>query len=108
MPPRAKPAPLARLPIIKALANDKRLLILHYLKEPTRHFPRQIYGDLETDGVCADFIREKLGISAATATQHLKILAAAGLVRGKRIKQWTFFKRCDDAIASVRQLSDEL
>jgi DNA-binding transcriptional ArsR family regulator len=94
--------------MLKALASDKRLLILHYLKEPTKHFPRQVDGDLVEDGVCADFIREKLGVSAATATQHLKVLTAAGLIRGKRIKQWTFFKRCDDAIASVRRLSDEL
>jgi DNA-binding transcriptional ArsR family regulator len=94
--------------MLKALASDKRLLILHYLKEPTKHFPRQVDGDLVEDGVCADFIREKLGVSAATATQHLKILTAAGLIRGKRVKQWTFFKRCDDAIASVRRLSDEL
>lgn len=108
MPPRSRPAPLARLPIIKALASEKRLLILHYLKDPTKHFPRQIDGDLVKDGVCADFIREKLGVSAATATQHLKVLASAGLIRGTRIKQWTFFKRCEDAIASVRQLSDEL
>jgi DNA-binding transcriptional ArsR family regulator len=108
MSPRARPAPLSKLPILKALASDKRLLILHYLKAPTRHFPKQIDGDLVEDGVCADFIREKLGVSAATATQHLKILTAAGLIRGKRVKQWTFFKRCDDAIASVRRLSDEL
>jgi DNA-binding transcriptional ArsR family regulator len=106
--PRARPAPLSKLPIIKALASDKRLLILHYLKDPTRHFPEQVDGDLVTDGVCADFIREKLGVSAATATQHLKVLSAAGLIRGKRIKQWTFFKRCEDVIASVRQFSDEL
>jgi DNA-binding transcriptional ArsR family regulator len=108
MSPRARPAPISKLPILKALASDKRLLILHYLKEPTKHFPRQVDGDLVEDGVCADFIREKLGVSAATATQHLKVLTAAGLIRGKRIKQWTFFKRCDDAIASVRRLSDEL
>lgn len=108
MTPKAKPASLSRLPVIKALASDKRLLILHYLKDPVKHFPKQVDGDLVTDGVCADFIREKLGVSAATATQHLKVLANAGLIRGKRIKQWTFFKRCDDAIASVRQLSDEL
>ena len=108
MSPRTRPAPLSKLPILKALASDKRLLILHYLKAPTKYFPRQIDGDLVEDGVCADFIREKLGVSAATATQHLKILTAAGLVRGTRIKQWTFFKRCDDAIASVRALSDEL
>jgi DNA-binding transcriptional ArsR family regulator len=108
MPSHARPASLAKLPIVKALASDKRLLILHYLKEPTRHFPKQVDGDLVKDGVCADFIREKLGVSAATATQHLKVLSAAGLIRGKRIKQWTFFKRCEDAIASVRQFSDEL
>ena len=108
MTSRAKSAPLSKLPILKALASDKRLLILHYLKEPTKHFPKQVDGDLVEDGVCADFIREKLGVSAATATQHLKVLTAAGLVRGKRIKQWTFFKRCDDAIASIRRISDEL
>lgn len=108
MPAPARRAPLSYLPIVKALASDKRLLILHYLKEPTRHFPKQVDGDLVEDGVCADFIRDKLGVSAATATQHLKVLAAAGLVRGKRIKQWTFFKRCDDVIASVRLFSDAL
>jgi DNA-binding transcriptional ArsR family regulator len=108
MTPRARTTPLSKLPILKALASDKRLLILHYLKEPTKHFRKQVDGDLVEDGVCADFIREKLGVSAATATQHLKVLSAAGLVRGKRIKQWTYFKRCDDAIASIRRFSDEL
>jgi hypothetical protein len=44
------------LPVIKALASDKRLLILHYLKDPAKHFPKQVDGDLVTDGVCADFI----------------------------------------------------
>jgi len=108
MPRRTSRSTLPYLPIVKALASDKRLLILHYLKEPTHHFPKQVDGDLVEDGVCADFIRDKLGVSAATATQHLKVLAAAGLVRGKRIKQWTFFKRCDDVIASVRLFSDTL
>jgi DNA-binding transcriptional ArsR family regulator len=108
MPSRVRRNTLSYLPITKALASDKRLLILHYLKEPTRHFPKQVDGDLVEDGVCADFIRDKLGVSAATATQHLKVLAAAGLIRGKRIKQWTFFKRCDDVIASVRLFADLL
>lgn len=101
-------SPLSYLPVVKALASDKRLLILHYLKEPTKHFPPQVDGDLVEDGVCADFIRDRLGVSAATATQHLKVLAGAGLVRGKRVKQWTFYKRCDDVIASLRRFSDQL
>ncbi|HKV76206.1 MAG TPA: winged helix-turn-helix domain-containing protein [Gemmatimonadales bacterium] len=105
---RTLPDPLAQLPALKALASDKRLLILHYLKDPVRHFPPQVDGDLVSDGVCADYIREKLGVSAATATQHLKVLAGAGLIRGKRIKQWTFYQRRDDAIAALRRYSTEL
>jgi len=30
----------------RALASDKRLLILNWLKRPTRHFPPQRDGDL--------------------------------------------------------------
>jgi DNA-binding transcriptional ArsR family regulator len=108
MSAHAKFAPLTSLPIFKALANDKRLLILYYLKDPAKHFRKQVDGDLVEDGVCADFIREKLGVSAATATQHLKVLSAAGLIRGKRIKQWTFFKRRERVIASMRTLFHDL
>lgn len=98
---RTKPL-TGSLAAVKALANGKRLLVLHYLKNPVAHFPPQVDGDRVEDGVCADFIREKLGVSAATATQHLKVLSSAGLIRGKRIKRWVFFKRCEDAIAAVR------
>ena len=100
---------IGQLEAVKALANDKRLLILHYLKDPKAHFPPQVDGDLVEDGVCADFIRDKLGISAATATQHLKVLSHAGLIRGKRVKQWVFYKRCEDVIDVVRnELSEGL
>ncbi len=97
------PMPTLLLVVFKALASEPRLLILEYLKDPLRHFPPQVYGDLVEDGVCADFIREKLGISAATATQHLKVLSDAGLIRPKRMKQWTFFKRVEPAIAAIKQ-----
>ncbi len=98
-----------RLGVHKALANDKRLRILDYLKDPLAHFPPQVDGDLVEDGVCADFIREKLGLSPATATQHLKVLASAGLIRGKRVKQWIFYKRCEDQIAKIKAaLAQEL
>ena len=95
--------PIALLAVFKALASEPRLIILEALKDPVLHFPPQVYGDLVEDGVCADFIREKLGISAATATQHLKVLTDAGLIRPKRIKQWTFFKRAEPTIAAIKQ-----
>ena len=89
--------------LIKALANDRRLEILNWLKDPRTHFPPQVDGDLVKDGVCGLFIAEKLGISQPTASEHLRILTQAGLIRGKRIKQWTFYKRDEKRIAEVKK-----
>ena len=49
------------------------------------------------------FIAQKLGVSQPTASEHLKILSTAGLVRGKRIKQWTFYKRDEERIEAVKR-----
>lgn len=89
--------------VVKALASDKRLQILHDLKRPRAHFPKQVDGDLVRDGVCGILIARKLGISAPTASEHLKILSHAGLIRGKRIRQWTFYQRDEARIAAVKR-----
>ena len=87
---------------LRALANDRRLQILEWLKDPRAHFPPQVDGDLVDDGVCGNFIADKLGVSQPTASEHLKVLTQAGLIRGKRIKQWTFYKRDEDRIAAIK------
>lgn len=84
----------------KALASDKRLQILAWLKDPTAHFRPQIDGDLVKDGVCGQLITEKLGVSQPTASEHLRILVDAGFLTGKRLKQWVFFRRDEPAIAA--------
>ena len=89
--------------IAKAIANDRRLLILNWLKDPEAHFPPQKDGDLVKDGVCGLFIADKLGISAPTASEHLRVLAQAGLIRGRRIKQWTFYKRDEKRIKEIKR-----
>ena len=91
------------LDVVKALANERRLQILHWLKAPRSHFPRQVDGDLVRDGVCGVLIAQKLGISQPTASEHLKVLSRAGLVRGKRIKQWTFYKRDEGQIRQIKK-----
>ena len=83
----------------RALANERRLQILQWLKAPRAHFPPQSDGDLVDDGVCVVLIAKKLGVSQPTATEHLKILARAGLIRPKRIRQWTFYRRDEPAIS---------
>ena len=87
---------------LKALASERRLQILEWLKDPERHFRPQVDGDLVKDGVCGVLIAEKLGVSQPTVSEHLKVLTQAGLLRSKRIKQWTFYKRDEKSIRSIK------
>ena len=94
---------------LRALANERRLQILEWLKDPVANFPPQVDGDLVDDGVCAVWIAEKLGVSQPTLSEHMKVLSQAGLVRAKRIKQWTFYKRDEARIAEIKQaIADEV
>lgn len=88
---------------IKALANEHRLLILQWLKDPTSHFPPQVAGDLVEDGVCGLLIAEKLGLAQPTVSAHLKVLSQAGLLKPKRIKQWTFYRRDEERIEQLKR-----
>jgi DNA-binding transcriptional ArsR family regulator len=88
---------------MRALASERRLQVLEWLKDPTAHFPPQVDGDLVRDGVCGVLIAEKLGVTQPTVSEHLKILSQAGLVRAKRIKQWTFYQRDERRILEVKQ-----
>lgn len=93
--------------VLKVLSNEKRLVILEWLTNPVAHFPPQQDGDLVDDGVCSVFIADKLGVSAPTASEHLRLLTAAGLLRAKRIKQWTFYRRDEERIAEVKAMFHE-
>ena len=88
----------------RALANDRRLQILEWLRNPKANFPPQIDGDLVKDGVCGLNIAEKLGVSQPTASEHLRILVQAGFLKPRRIKQWTFYRRDEAQIRKLKQI----
>ena len=88
---------------LRALANERRVRILDWLKEPTRHFPKQVDGDLVEDGVCGLLIARKLKVSQPTASEHLRVLVQAGLLRPKRIKQWTFYRRDEARLKNLKK-----
>jgi ArsR family transcriptional regulator len=60
-------------------------------------------GDLVEDGVCALLIAEKLGVTPATLSEHMRILVRAELVQGRRIKQWVFYRRNEERIEALKQ-----
>jgi len=93
--------------VIKALAHPVRRDILHWLKTPEEYFADQEH-PLEI-GVCAGKIDQRTGLSQSTVSAHLATLQRAGLVTSKKVGQWHFFKRNEDAIQDfLRHISHEL
>lgn len=90
--------------ILKALAHPARRDMLNWLKEPETHFAGQEH-PLDM-GVCAGQF-ERCGLSQSTVSAHLATLAGAGLVTTRRVGQWIFYKRNEEAIAAfVKALSN--
>ncbi len=87
--------------VLKALASERRLLILEWLKDPSAHFPPQVDGDPIEHGACNLFIVEKLGVSQPAASRHLRVLVDAGLVIPTRRRGWTYYRRDEQRIAQV-------
>jgi ArsR family transcriptional regulator len=90
--------------ILKALANPARRTMLGWLKEPEVHFAGQQHP--LSMGVCAHQF-ERCGLSQSTVSTHLSTLVAAGLLTQRKVGQWVFYARDEDAIAAFRtSLSD--
>jgi ArsR family transcriptional regulator len=83
-----------------ALSSPKRLQILEWLKDPLIHFGPE-HPVNEDEGVCGLYIAEKLGISPATASVHLKVLTQAGFLRPMRIGKFTYFKRVETTFVEL-------
>ena len=94
--------------VLKALASERRLQILEWLKDPVAHFPPQEHGDPGEHGACNLFIVEKLGVSQPAGSRHLKVLADAGLVIATRRKGWVYYRRNEETLAEVTRMVDHV
>ena len=93
---------------IRAVANAKRLLILEWLKNPRKHFPPQVDGDLVKDGVCGVLIARNQMTSGDIVTFGLYVAghfssdlrhaqereqqldSSAGLQDYETVLEWTY------------------
>lgn len=93
------------LDIFKALANEKRLDILTWLKDPEENFPPQGLhipdGDSFDNSVCVGSICEKAGVSQSTVSHYLDILQRAGLLESRRFGKWTYYRRNEAAFQEL-------
>lgn len=94
--------------VLKALASERRLQILDWLKDVEANFPPQEHGDPVADGACNLFIVEKLGVSQPTGSRHLKVLVDAGLVIPTRRKGWTYYRRDEAALTAIASRMTEI
>jgi DNA-binding transcriptional ArsR family regulator len=91
---------------LKALSSPVRLAMLQWLKEPEKHFSDQAH-PLEM-GICARQF-ERCGLSQSTVSSHLACLHKAGLITSRKVGQWIFYKRDEEAIANfITQLTTRL
>ena len=95
-------------PVMRAVASERRLKILEWLKDPRAHFPPQVHGDPDEHGACNQFIVEKLGISQPAGSRHMKILTDAGLVIPTRREGYTYYKRDESAIAAFAEATRQI
>lgn len=94
--------------VLKALASERRLQILDWLRDVEANFPPQEHGDPIADGACNLFIVEKLGVSQPTGSRHLKVLVDAGLIVPTRRRGWTYYRRNEQALAAVASRMTEV
>lgn len=89
--------------VFKALSNKSRLQMLEWLKEPEINFPEQIHSGFE-HGVCVGQIQAKAGLTQSTVSEYLSILQRAGFIESKRVGQWTYYKRNEEAFTTLSKI----
>lgn len=93
--------------ISKALANETRLNILKWLKNPESNFPPQSSSlnepvDLQ-GGVCVSSIQAKANLSQSTVSNYLDMMQRAGLLISERRGKWTYYRRNEKVIAELSE-----
>lgn len=84
--------------ILKALSHPARVEFLEWMRNPDQHFSSQAH-PLEM-GICANQFEKRCGLSQSTVSAHLATLEKAGLVTTRKVGQWTFYHRDEEAIRS--------
>ncbi|BCB02663.1 ArsR/SmtB family transcription factor [Bacillus sp. KH172YL63] len=93
--------------VFKVLANETRLEMLLWLKEPYVHFDKSSAHLSRTinekGGVCVGDIQEKANMSQSTVSHYLSMMQKAGLLESERHGKWTYYRRHEANIQRVAE-----
>lgn len=96
--------------LFKVLANQTRLDILRWLKNPETEITSVScdtvrYMMREKGGICVQDIVTKAGLAQSTVSKYLSDLEACGLLISERHGKWTYYRRND---ANLLALADQV
>lgn len=95
--------------ISKVLANQTRVNILKWLKDPETNFPPHQDIDHFDDGVCVGYIQDKAGLSQSTISTYLTSMQNADLIIPTRHGKWTYYRRNEEVIENyIKSLKQDL
>ncbi|WP_226654246.1 ArsR/SmtB family transcription factor [Pseudalkalibacillus hwajinpoensis] len=91
--------------IFKVLANQTRIDMLMWLKNPMDHFEKPTAhlskNISEKGGVCVGDIQEKANMSQSTVSHYLSMMQKVGLLESERHGKWTYYRRNEEIIQQV-------
>ena len=87
--------------------------ILHAVADPTRRKILQALKErgacsIDKDvGLCASDIEARVHLSQPTISHHMSILMKAGLVEGKKLGQWMWYRRNEPTLRDFAKILRE-
>lgn len=98
--------------LFKALANQTRLNILKWLKDPEKEITSVSCETVRfmmanKGGICVADIVKKAGLTQSTVSTYLKILLDVDLLKSERHGKWTYYRRNEPKIQELGQLIQE-
>jgi len=85
--------------VFKALGDPTRLRILELLKAKGNSCCELV--SKKEPGLCACDVERAVGLSQAAVSYHLDWLKRAGLVSTEKRGRWVYYRRDEEALASV-------
>ena len=98
--------------LFKALANQTRLDILRWLKDPLTHIDVVTCETVQYEldhfgGICVGDIVRKAGLAQSTISSYLALLEEVGLLTSSRHGKWTYYRRNEAQVQALGRLIEE-
>jgi len=97
----------AKLKIFKALSDENRIKILEHIQNAAAQQACES-ADCSPEDVCVTNMADALGITAATASHHIKELVNAGLISTTKKGRWVYCQINHDVLSQTADFLNQI